>query len=126
MLPLGVKSLLEIAEMKDPVIRVLFLGILLETLLRSITSDGIRLTLDPLIDKHREKFSSFRAVDGARWVRNQIAHEGFGFKVQDSRCRSRVRGSDPENLSVVPREPPIGGSRTARSANFKSSRISGC
>ena len=95
MLPHAVKSLPEIAEIEYPVVRVLFSGTLLETLLRSITADGSRLTLDPLIDAHQEKFSSFRAVDGARWVRNQIAH-GTGLA-----SPSRIRDAEVDFVAAI-------------------------
>jgi hypothetical protein len=74
MLPPTTKSLREIAEYKDAVVRVPLLGTLLEGLLKSITPYADGLSLDPLLDKHKEKFAKFRDVDAARWVRNQITH----------------------------------------------------
>ena len=103
-LPYGVKTLAEIDNAQDPVLQIILLGILLEHLLRKVSSDGNGSTLEELIREHENDFSArTHEVHTARWVRNQIMH-GSGRITQShiDKANTVLKSAVRDILWIVP------------------------
>jgi hypothetical protein len=76
-----IKTLDEINRFPEPEVRVPHLGMLFEHVVRSTIPVPPSVTLNELLKSHQDKFSDFRGLCNARFVRNSLVH---GYCVTDA------------------------------------------